>query len=226
MKFTSQWQAPCLVVVGGEVVEHDIVGDTPNLAARLQAMAEPDTVVTAASTRRLIGDIFRLRDLGRQVAKGFAEPVESRESYESLRGKETAQKRAHELLMDALRGVHCFFKDGAVEFEHLDPVLGIVAGADIVAEQAFAIGNGQDTAEKFEEGGFASAIGADKDNALATFDLKIEALIDQVLAVDLQRQRREVLAQDPVQASEVRVRVHRHALRRGDAEVFLQPPRE
>jgi class 3 adenylate cyclase len=66
-----------LVVVGGEVVEHDIVGDTPNLAARLQALAEPDTVVTAASTRRLIGDLFRLRPLGRQAVKGFAEPVEA-----------------------------------------------------------------------------------------------------------------------------------------------------
>src|SRR6516225_9291902 len=42
-----------LVVVGGEVVEHDIVGDAPNLAARLQALAEPDTVVIASSTRRL-----------------------------------------------------------------------------------------------------------------------------------------------------------------------------
>ena len=66
-----------LVVVGGEVVEHDIVGDAPNLAARLQALAEPDTVVIAASTRRLIGDLFRLRDLGRQTVKGFAEPVEA-----------------------------------------------------------------------------------------------------------------------------------------------------
>jgi class 3 adenylate cyclase len=41
-----------LVVVGGEVVEHDVAGDTPNLAARLQALAEPDTVVIAAGTRR------------------------------------------------------------------------------------------------------------------------------------------------------------------------------
>jgi len=40
-----------LVVVGGEVVEHDVTGDTPNLAARLQALAEPDAVVIAASTR-------------------------------------------------------------------------------------------------------------------------------------------------------------------------------
>src|SRR5262245_10385051 len=37
-----------LVVVVGEVVEHDVVGETPNLAARLQALAEPDTVVIAA----------------------------------------------------------------------------------------------------------------------------------------------------------------------------------
>jgi class 3 adenylate cyclase len=53
-----------LVVVGGEVVEHDVAGDTPNLAARLQALAEPDAVVIAASTRRLVGDLFEYRDLG------------------------------------------------------------------------------------------------------------------------------------------------------------------
>src|SRR6516165_6982807 len=66
-----------LVVVGGEVDEHDVAGETPNLAARLQALAEPDTVVVAASTRRLIGDLFQLTDLGRQAVKGFAEPVEA-----------------------------------------------------------------------------------------------------------------------------------------------------
>src|ERR1700730_11340952 len=57
-----------LVVVGdlsGESAlwEHAVVGDTPNLAARLQALAEPGAVVVAASTRRLLGDLFRLRDL-------------------------------------------------------------------------------------------------------------------------------------------------------------------
>ena len=52
-----------LVVVGGEVVERDVAGDTPNLAARLQAAAEPDAVVIAASTRRLTGDLFDYRDL-------------------------------------------------------------------------------------------------------------------------------------------------------------------
>src|ERR1700730_18470687 len=64
-----------LVVVGGEVVEHDIVGETPNLAARLQALAEPDTVVIAASTRRLVGDLFDYRDLGAVEVKGIAGPV-------------------------------------------------------------------------------------------------------------------------------------------------------
>ena len=64
-----------LVVVGGEVVEHDVAGDTPNLAARLQAMAEPDTVAISAGTHRLIGDLFEYRDLGPVEVKGIAAPV-------------------------------------------------------------------------------------------------------------------------------------------------------
>jgi predicted ATPase/class 3 adenylate cyclase len=69
-----------LVVVGdlsreGALRERAVVGDTPNLAARLQALAEPGTVVVAASTRRLLGDLFRLRDLGRHEVKGIAAPV-------------------------------------------------------------------------------------------------------------------------------------------------------
>jgi class 3 adenylate cyclase/tetratricopeptide (TPR) repeat protein len=69
-----------LVVVGdlsGESAlwEHAVVGDTPNLAARLQAVAEPGTIVIAASTRRLIGDLFRLRELGLHEVKGIGEPV-------------------------------------------------------------------------------------------------------------------------------------------------------
>src|SRR5215467_7827245 len=69
-----------LVVIGdlsgeGALRERAVVGETPNLAARLQALAEPGTVVIAASTRRLLGDLFRLRDLGRHEVKGIAEPV-------------------------------------------------------------------------------------------------------------------------------------------------------
>ena len=69
-----------LVVVGdlgreGALREHALVGDTPNIAARLLTRAEPGTIVVAASTRRLLGDLFRLRDLGRHEVKGIAEPV-------------------------------------------------------------------------------------------------------------------------------------------------------
>jgi class 3 adenylate cyclase/predicted ATPase len=65
------------VVVGdligsGEAQEHDIVGETPNLAARLQAIAEPNTVVIAEATRRLLGNLFELQDLGPKELKGIA----------------------------------------------------------------------------------------------------------------------------------------------------------
>jgi class 3 adenylate cyclase/predicted ATPase/ABC-type transport system involved in cytochrome c biogenesis ATPase subunit len=71
-----------LVVVGdlvgeGSAQEQAVTGETPNLAARLQALAEPGQIVLASATRRLIGGLFRLRDLGRQTVKGFAEPVEA-----------------------------------------------------------------------------------------------------------------------------------------------------
>ena len=69
-----------VVVIGdlsreGALREHAVVGETPNLAARVQALAEPGTIVVAASTRRLLGDLFRLRELGRHEVKGIAEPI-------------------------------------------------------------------------------------------------------------------------------------------------------
>src|SRR5271168_3630611 len=69
-----------LVVVGdligsGEAQERGIVGETPNLAARLQAMAEPNTVVIAESTRQLLGNLFELEDLGAKDLKGIAGPA-------------------------------------------------------------------------------------------------------------------------------------------------------
>jgi predicted ATPase len=51
------------------------VGGTPNLAARLQALASADQIVIAASTRRLIGNAFELTDLGEHELKGIAEPI-------------------------------------------------------------------------------------------------------------------------------------------------------
>jgi class 3 adenylate cyclase len=69
-----------LVVVGdligaGAAQEQAVVGETPNLAARLQALAEPGAVVIASSTHRLTGGLFEYRDLGAISLKGFAENV-------------------------------------------------------------------------------------------------------------------------------------------------------
>ena len=69
-----------LVVVGdvigsGASREQAIVGETPNLAARLQGVAEQDCVVIAESTRKLVGDLFELEDLGARDLKGVSGPV-------------------------------------------------------------------------------------------------------------------------------------------------------
>ncbi len=68
------------VVVGeligeGVALEHAVVGETPNLAAQLQACAEPDTVVIADSTRRLLGELFEYRSLGGMHIKDFGDSV-------------------------------------------------------------------------------------------------------------------------------------------------------
>jgi class 3 adenylate cyclase len=71
-----------LVIVGdligtGSAQEQTIVGETPNLAARLQGIAEPNTVVIAESTRKLLGNLFDLQDLGAQDLKGIGEAVKA-----------------------------------------------------------------------------------------------------------------------------------------------------
>jgi class 3 adenylate cyclase/predicted ATPase len=69
-----------LVVVGdligtGSAQEQAVVGETPNLAARLQSVAEPNTVVIAEATRKLLGNRFELEDLGPKDLKGIAGPA-------------------------------------------------------------------------------------------------------------------------------------------------------
>jgi class 3 adenylate cyclase len=69
-----------IVVVGdlvgqGSAQEQAVVGETPNLAARLQGLAEPGSVVIAESTRRLLGRAFELTPLGVHTLKGFDAPV-------------------------------------------------------------------------------------------------------------------------------------------------------
>jgi hypothetical protein len=89
-----------LVVVGdligeGSAQEQSVVGETPNLASRLQALAEPDMVVIAASTRRLVGDLFDYRDLGAVELRGIAAPVPA---WQVLRPSVVASR------FEALRG--------------------------------------------------------------------------------------------------------------------------
>ena len=89
-----------LVVVGdligeGASQEQAVVGETPNLAARLQALAEPGAVVIAPSTRRLTGGLFEYADLGAVELKGLGAPVMA---ARVLRGS------AAESRFEALRG--------------------------------------------------------------------------------------------------------------------------
>ena len=88
------------VVVGdligtGDVPELGVVGETPNLAYRLQALASPNTVLISEGTRRLVGNFFEYRNLGPLEIKGFADrlpvwhvlrPNEVEGRFEALRG--------------------------------------------------------------------------------------------------------------------------------------------
>jgi class 3 adenylate cyclase/tetratricopeptide (TPR) repeat protein len=90
------------------------VGETPNLAARVQSLAEPDQVVIAPATRRLIGAAFTLDDMGDHALKGIVEPVRAWR----VRGVSTAESR-----FDATRG------------EHLTPLVGREAEVALVLEK-------------------------------------------------------------------------------------------
>jgi class 3 adenylate cyclase/predicted ATPase len=89
-----------LVVVGdvigeGPAQEQSVVGATPNLAARLQALAEPGTVIIGAGTRRLLGALFEYRELGLVEVKGIAGPISA---WQVLRPSVVASR------FEALRG--------------------------------------------------------------------------------------------------------------------------
>ena len=90
-----------LVVVGdligsGASQEQAIVGETPNLAARLQGIAEPNSVVIAESTRKLVGNLFELEDLGAQDLKGIAGPCESLGGAATILSREPLRRSARE----------------------------------------------------------------------------------------------------------------------------------
>ena len=62
-------------LIGEGAAREEVVGETPNLAARLQALASASSVVISQATRRLVGGLFELEDFGPKRLKGFAEPL-------------------------------------------------------------------------------------------------------------------------------------------------------
>lgn len=105
------------VVVVGELIganvagQSGVVGDTPNLAARLQAIAAPGHVVIADSTRRLIGDLFEISELGALDLKGVGGPTYA---YEAVRPRGVDNR------FEALRGADLgAFVGRAAEIEAL-----------------------------------------------------------------------------------------------------------
>src|SRR5262249_35700954 len=87
----------------GAAQEQGVVGETPNVAARLQALAEPGQVVILQSTRRLTGGMFEYCDLGRVALKGLAEPVHAWQ----VTGSSAVQSRfeaQHEAILTPLVG--------------------------------------------------------------------------------------------------------------------------
>jgi hypothetical protein len=139
-----------LVVVGdligeGEARERGVVGETPNLAARLQALAEPGTVVIGPSTRRLTGGLFDYQDLGAVEIKGLAAPVAAsrvvRESgtesrFEALRAAATPLVgRDEELALLQRRWRQATTGEGCVVLLSGEPGIGKSRLAQILAEQ-------------------------------------------------------------------------------------------
>ena len=83
--------------------EQAVVGDTPNLAARLQTMAEPGAVLICANTRRLTRGEFRYRDLAPVSLKGWAEPVRAYQVL-GMSGVESRFEALHAAQLPALFG--------------------------------------------------------------------------------------------------------------------------
>ncbi len=129
-----------LVVVGdligeGSAQEQSVVGETPNLAARFQALAEPDAVVIGAGTRRLVGDLFEYRDLGAVEVKGIPGPVSAwrvlrpsdvASRFEALRGSALTPLVGRDEEIDLLmrRWAHAKTGDGQVVLVSGEPGLG------------------------------------------------------------------------------------------------------
>jgi class 3 adenylate cyclase len=128
-----------LAVVGdligsGAAQERSVIGETPNLAARLQALAGPDQIVIPENTRRLVGNLFEYESLGMVEVKGFAMPMPAfrviRESrvgsrFEALRtGKAPLVGREEEIELLSRRWTQAKAGTGRVVLIAAEPGMG------------------------------------------------------------------------------------------------------
>src|ERR1700758_5271442 len=191
-----------LVVVGdligsGAAREEAVVGETPNLAARLQALAEPDSVVIADNTQRLVGSLFEYQSLGEVELKGLPAPVpafrvlgESRvgSRFEALRSGETPLVgREEELQLLQRRWELARGGTGRVVLISAEPGIGKsrlteafsegLAGEQHTWLRYFCSPNRQDSALFPFIGQLERAAGFERDNTPAARLAKLEALV-------------------------------------------------
>jgi len=199
-----------LVVVGdllgsGAAQEQAVVGETPNLAARLQALAEPNAVIVADATRRQIGALFEVMDLGPKELKGFAEKqrtwrvlgesgVESR--FAAFRGGETSLVgRTEELDLLLRRWGQAKTGEGRVVLLSAEPGIGKsrltealtqrIAGEAAVRLRYFCSPHHQDSALHPVAAQLERAAGFTREDPPATKLQKLATLLGDAGADDL-----------------------------------------